>query len=206
MRSMLTPSWKWQTPLICQAQQALGLSFWHRHALDYNYDWGCVDVSRDGGVNWTQIKCFTGTVATWTQERVDLSTYKDKPLLIRFRLSSDGYAGNYDGWYIDDVTIKENDTQTTAFPFSDDFENGLSKWVVSGHDWGLTDTDSRGGSRSATDSPSGKYILNSKALMELAHPIDLTGATSPRLSFWHKHALDYNYDWGVCRCVPGWGG
>ena len=37
--------------------------------------------------------------------------------------------------------------------FSDDFESGLGKWIVSGKDWAIITTDARGGTHSVTDSP-----------------------------------------------------
>ena len=115
---------------------------------------------------------------------MDLTPYKSNPVLIRFRLASNQYPA--DGWYIDDVEIKEKDTAATAFPFSDNFENGLANWVVSGQDWGIIDTDKRSGTHSITDSPSGNYPTYANTTIELAHPVDLSAATTPMLSFWHK--------------------
>lgn len=81
--------------------------------------------------------------------------------------------------------------------FSDDFENGLGKWEVSGHDWALIVTDSRSANQSVTDSPDGNYPPNSNATMRLAHTIDLTGSTSPVVSFWYKdfHEVEWNCVW-----------
>jgi hypothetical protein len=70
--------------------------------------------------------------------------------------------------------------------FSDDFESGLGKWVVSGSDWALIDTDSRSPTHSVTESPDGDYIPNENASMTLALPVDLSGATNPLLKFWYK--------------------
>ena len=62
-----------------------------------------VEVSQDGGVNWTQVYSTYYVSSTWTQTKVDLTPYKAKPILVRFRLY--GYWGGGDGWYIDDVAI-----------------------------------------------------------------------------------------------------
>jgi hypothetical protein len=74
--------------------------------------------------------------------------------------------------------------------FADGFENGLGNWVVSGYDWGLTTSDSRSNTHSATDSPNGNYPDNTNASLTLVHPIDLTGSASPVLSFWYKGQTD----------------
>jgi hypothetical protein len=77
--------------------------------------------------------------------------------------------------------------------FSDDFENGLAKWSVSGLDWAITDTDFRSGSHSITDSPAGNYDVCSNSTFEIAKPIELSGATAPVLSFWNKFSTANSY-------------
>ena len=91
-----------------------------------------------------------------------------------------------DGWYVDDVRIEAKDPQRLPFPFTDTFENGLDNWAVSGHDWGLTTADARTARHSLTDSPAGDYLPNSWCAATLAHPLDLSGAVDPVLTFWHK--------------------
>ncbi|HJW28642.1 MAG TPA: hypothetical protein VJ508_05250, partial [Saprospiraceae bacterium] len=178
------------------------LSFWHKYWLESYYfgpDYGYVEVSQDSGLTWTQVTSFTGSVASWTNVLLDLTPYKSKPVLLRFRLVDNPGYGQADGWYIDDVEIKEKDTATIAFPFYDNFENGLSNWLVSGRDWSLITDDYRSATHSITDSPSGNYPPSANSTITLAHPIDLSGATSPVLSFWHKYWLDsygFGPDWG----------
>jgi CubicO group peptidase (beta-lactamase class C family) len=70
--------------------------------------------------------------------------------------------------------------------FYDDFESGLEKWIVSGSDWALIDTDSVSSTHAVTESPDGDFIPNENAVMTLSNPIDLSGKTTPTLSFWHK--------------------
>ena len=41
--------------------------------------------------------------------------------------------------------------QAPAVYFTDNFENGLVNWLVSGSDWALTQTTSRSGGYSVTD-------------------------------------------------------
>ena len=81
--------------------------------------------------------------------------------------------------------------------FYDDFESGLGNWIVSGYDWGLTDSTSRSSSHSLTDSPVGNYLPNSNCSATLLDPLDLSGAVDPVLVFWHKGSMsccnDYLY-------------
>jgi bacillopeptidase F len=86
--------------------------------------------------------------------------------------------------------------QPTQNYFSDEFENGLSNWIVSGQDWGLTNTTSRGGSYCITESPIGNYGINGNFIIVLANAIDLSTSTNPILTFWHKYYSEF-YDY--CR-------
>ncbi|MCK4390439.1 MAG: PKD domain-containing protein [Desulfobacterales bacterium] len=81
------------------------LSFWHHYAFCY-YAEGWVEVSVDDGNNWTEFTKFTrGTLADWTEVRVDLSAYAgESDVMIRFRLNNTG-SYNADGWYVDDVVV-----------------------------------------------------------------------------------------------------
>ena len=134
-------------------------------------------------------------ISTWQLVQLDLRNYRTSNVSVRFALTSDNATTLVDGWYVDDVRIEEKDTQRLAFPFSDDFESGLGNWKVSGHDWDLT-TTARAGTHSLTDSPAGNYLPNSYCTATLAHPIDLSTAVDPVLTFWHTGHIttgDYRY-------------
>jgi List-Bact-rpt repeat protein len=91
------------------------------------------------------------------------------------------------------------DSAATVNPvyFSDDFENGLSKWIESGGYWGTVTCDYRSTTTSVSATPvSGascptNYPLNVNAILEIppANAIDLGNATHPYLSFWHKYSI-----------------
>ncbi len=171
------------------------LVFWHKGAI-IDGDLGLVQVSTDGGTTWTQLAAYGNTAygvvwnqSTWSLEQVDLQSYKSSSVKVRFRLASNGDSYEADGWYIDDVRIEEKDAVRLEYPFVDDFEAGLGDWIVSGWDWGLTDSTSRSVTHSLTDSPTGGYLPNSDCSATLAHPIDLSGAVDPVLVFWHKGAI-----------------
>ncbi|HLG33027.1 MAG TPA: hypothetical protein VI362_08280, partial [Ignavibacteriaceae bacterium] len=49
---------------------------------------------------------------------------------------------------------------------------------------------------SYTESPSGNYIANSTVTMTLTNPINLTGYSNPRLSFYTKYNIENDWDYG----------
>ena len=103
------------------------LSFWHYVNTEYSYDGGIVELQADGG-NWInaspyitkngynailnktnanqpQEPAFSGTpFPTFSQSLIDLSSFTDKNMTIRFRMRSDSFAG-VDGWYLDNITV-----------------------------------------------------------------------------------------------------
>ena len=52
------------------------------------------------------------------------SAYKNSQVLIRFRMTSNGDTAVADGWYVDDVELKDLSTSTSYF--ADDFESATS--------------------------------------------------------------------------------
>ncbi|KPK70276.1 hypothetical protein AMJ82_03445, partial [candidate division TA06 bacterium SM23_40] len=108
------------------------LTFWHWMDAeassmypDSAYDGGLVEISIDGGLNWTQIMpeegythairpgsdnplpggtmVYSGSFG-WTQAMFDLAAYSGQTVQFRFRFASD-WGVNREGWYIDDVLI-----------------------------------------------------------------------------------------------------
>jgi len=72
--------------------------------------------------------------------------------------------------------------------FSDDIESGTGAWTAD-MPWGHTIADSHSPGTSWTDSPGGPY--NDSINASLTTPlVDLTGAPSAVLTFWHKHDFD----------------
>jgi len=173
------------------------LTFWHKYYTRQNSDYCYVEVSTDGGFVWTQLASYSGYYTTLHQRQIDLSSLRATPILIRFRLQDAGDQYMYDGWHIDDIAIAELNTERTAFPFFDDFESGLSNWLVSNQDWGLDTSTFRSSSHCINDSPYGLYPQFSNATITLANPIDLSASNHPVLTFWHKYytrqSSDYCY-------------
>jgi hypothetical protein len=91
------------------------LILWHRLSLlgdgpGYTFnDMAYVHASADGGTTWTQLAAFyrTNNTTTWSQVQLSLATYTGKKVKVRFSLAEDGDGRQADGWYIDDVEIRE---------------------------------------------------------------------------------------------------
>ncbi len=161
------------------------LDFWHRYSLQENSDFGYVEVSKDKGISWSRVYFVTGNSADWVNEKVDLGSYAGQAeVIVRFRLISDG-NGVSDGWYLDDIALKET-AVPISYPFLDNLDNGEGNWISGA--WTLV-TPGRTTPFTFTDSPRGSYLLDNWMELVLAGNIDLTAATKPQLTFWHKYDL-----------------
>ena len=106
------------------------LTFWHWFNTESGYDGNLLESSIDGGTTWNDMGPniiggnYTGTMATnsnspiggrpaWTgnshgfiKTEVNLNSYANKNLKIRFRGTTDD-GSNSEGWYIDDIAFKK---------------------------------------------------------------------------------------------------
>ncbi|MFZ5823847.1 MAG: S8 family serine peptidase [Bacillota bacterium] len=101
--SLMTP------PIDLSGLSSVSLQFAHWYSIERNFDFGRVEISADGGANWTQLAQYTapgggGQPVGWEYPLVDLSGYAGQTVQLRFRLTSDSSIA-YAGWYIDDVRI-----------------------------------------------------------------------------------------------------
>jgi immune inhibitor A len=101
------------------------LTFDTYYDIEEFWDFGFVQVSTDGGYNWTSLANahttdlhdpsahpkvvanlpgLTGTQATSVNMSYDLSAYAGQNILIAFRYVTD-WATSYDGWFIDNVYV-----------------------------------------------------------------------------------------------------
>ncbi|NOZ12625.1 MAG: S8 family serine peptidase, partial [Acidobacteria bacterium] len=119
------------------------LSFWHTYEMENGYDGCVIEISTDGGNNFSDLGNditsggYTGTISTsfsspiagrsaWTggtlgsmsEVTVDLTPYVGNNVIIRFRLACDSSQSSQ-GWYVDDVTVTASScTETTPAPVS----------------------------------------------------------------------------------------
>ena len=126
----------------------LNFSTWYD--LEDGWDYGYVTVSTDGGKKWQVLKGqnatdknpvgnafgpgYTGIsgggkTPKWVQEKVDLTPYAGKQILLRFEYVTDD-AVNGPGFMVDDISIPE-------IGYSDGGEKGKEGWEAAG--WVLTD-------------------------------------------------------------------
>jgi hypothetical protein len=185
------------------------LTFWHKLAIGGGS--GYLDASADGGTTWAVLKTFASTnnTSVWSLQQVSLASYVGKKTKLRFRLNA---SGTGDGWYLDDVEIREAELPPGSVPdpgsqnvpaeptgcengpatgryFCEDFEAGLSSWLVAADGWNTVVATSQSPSHSVTDSPNGNYPAGAKSDITMVGSVDLTGAVSPILTFWHKLSL-----------------
>ena len=80
------------------------LQFDHRYDLENGFDFGHVEVSKNGGA-WITLSTYTNIQSTWTSVAFDLSAFDGEPSVqVRFRLVTDPSV-TFDGWYVDDVRV-----------------------------------------------------------------------------------------------------
>ena len=79
--------------------------------------------------------------------------------------------------------------------FSDDFESGLSNWVISGGPWGLTTTQSHSPTHSLTDSPGGLYANNVTSYCTMTSGVNLSNALDADLTFWALYDIESGFDY-----------
>jgi len=88
--------------------QSTGLTYWYWYELVADQDYMYVEISADGGP-WITEDTFQGsTFGQWYQGFINLSSYVNKTIRIRFQIWADTWFDDFDphaGWYIDDVMI-----------------------------------------------------------------------------------------------------
>ena len=123
-------------PLSIGGLAPFRILFDHAYRMENTYDGGVLEISTDGGANWTDLAPmitsggYTGTIVpgsalsgrpAWTGTSpgypsltavtVDLGmVYAGQVVHVRFRTASDGGVGD-DGWSIANVTVEDNQDQ-----------------------------------------------------------------------------------------------
>ncbi|HUM29159.1 MAG TPA: immune inhibitor A [Thermoanaerobaculia bacterium] len=80
-----------------------------------------------------------------------------------------------------------------AYPFFDNAESGTGQFLLDSP-WGLTNSASHSPTHAFTDSPLSNYANGVDLSLTQAAAMDLSLATDPVLSFWHRYTLEDGYD------------
>jgi hypothetical protein len=114
------------------------------------YDQATVAISTNGGFTWKTLLGPLPQALTFAHQTADLSAYAGQNILLRFNFNTiDSGANDFEGWYVDDVTIKR-----TLGPISRVYHNngdgtftdinaGLPGVAYSSAAWGDFDNDGR---------------------------------------------------------------
>ncbi|MFT3823965.1 MAG: M36 family metallopeptidase [Chitinophagaceae bacterium] len=113
------------------------LSFWHYYETEASFDGGVVEISTNGGSTWQDLgpymtrnpynsnitpfgsetvsrKAFSGSSGgQFVQTVIALTGFAGTTARIRFRFGTD-YTGGGDGWYIDDILLKNQKGVTSV--------------------------------------------------------------------------------------------
>lgn len=127
---------------LTQAVGTVTLTYQYRHDLEVTrgvaYDKAYAEVSTDGGATWTVLKTYTGkskvgAVVSWKPETLDLTSYKGKSILLRYRFNSDESYSDEDGYfnsdgavYIDEIKLVDG----SGTLFQDNVESGPGTWEI----------------------------------------------------------------------------
>jgi len=75
------------------------ITFNMRYDMESGFDFAYVDVSTDGGANWTNVASVSGVQAAWTPMNINLTGYVGNVIDVRFRFVSDSSVSDQDGGY-----------------------------------------------------------------------------------------------------------
>jgi hypothetical protein len=147
-----------------------------------------VEISADGGANWELLQQLSGSMQG--DMALSLKDYVGNEVRIRFRFDTgDRYYNNYEGWFIDDVTVGEVPVPADNSMLSDnieDIEESEVYWEEDGL-WHITERRSNSTSHSwwyglETTGTYDTGSANSGSLV--SKTIDLMDATDATLNFW----------------------
>lgn len=108
---------------------AATLSFYAKWDIEKSWDYTQVKISTNNGTSWIPLggnytviggsnqpnePLYDGTQNSWIQEEINLNSYANQQIKLRFTLESDG-SQERDGFYFDDVLISAVDL-TTNYP------------------------------------------------------------------------------------------
>lgn len=82
------------------------LNYWQICATEAGWDFCRVEVSTNGGTNWTQVAQYDGAHTAWEEITLPLTQLDNQAnARLRFRFTSDGSVVA-DGWHVDDIKVR----------------------------------------------------------------------------------------------------
>ena len=85
------------------------LVFWHKMRRRETYR---VQVTTNNGASWENRASYSGNVDEWTRVQLDLTSYFGLPVRLRFYVDGENYWYDDYYWYIEDIMIQEDPSQT----------------------------------------------------------------------------------------------
>ncbi|MDD3927479.1 MAG: S8 family serine peptidase, partial [bacterium] len=103
----------------------VALGFWATMDVEPGYDGLLIEISKDGGVNWSNpLTAKSAVVPAWTLYNYAIpDSYRTSQFRVRFRLVTDD-SYSYDGVHIDDIGLGEYDASIE----SDESVAGITAW------------------------------------------------------------------------------
>lgn len=111
----------WITSPVIDLSSYVGLaptiSFWYWNDIEStSYDWGAVEVTKDGGASWQDVSGKIGDQAPWAPKAYQIDpSYAVSNFQFRFFFRSDSSV-QYAGLYIDDVSVTVAEPVEVAAP------------------------------------------------------------------------------------------
>lgn len=167
------------------------LQFWHHFNYNDINNICSVEISKDDGNSWNVSKKYINIEEeiNWSSDIIFLEEYKTDKIRIRFNIRISTLSnGVHDGWYIDDIQIKEL-TEVSYSLFNDDAENQTSLMNHTGI-WGKTTESSHSPLNSWTDSPNIEAIQGLETNL-ISCFINMNGSQNPVLEYWYKY-IEYS--------------
>jgi len=114
----------------------ISLDFMTRWDSELDWDYGYIRISDNDFQSYDVLAEYTGTNNTWTAQSIDLTTYANQTVKLRFQFISDSNTSDETGldtegaWFIDDVVI--SDDARTIF-FEDDADANVNFLINPGN-------------------------------------------------------------------------
>jgi hypothetical protein len=141
-----------EVPTNTDTSDVLVLEWDHRYAIEGQYDYGYVDVSKDSGSSWSTIGAYTnpgsvlgypGYPVDWVHTSKNLDSCAGRSVSIRFRFVSDYVVSSQDmavndpyafkdgAWQLDNIHLYTREGSETITLFLDDCESpGSNGWAA----------------------------------------------------------------------------